>query len=369
MSKSIMFIALDTAKDFHDVALAEEGRLGEVRHYGRIDSSLSSLDKLVRKLSAPGRTLHFVYEAGPCGFHLYRHLTEKGISCAVIAPSKTPKKSGDRVKTNRRDAISLARLERAGELTHISVPSAEDEAMRDLVRARTDAVRAHTKARQQLSAFLLRLGIKYNSRTAWSAQHKRFIADISLPFPAQQIVFQEYVDAISEAAERVERLTEQITTLLPEWKLSPLVDALQALRGVSLITAVTVVAEILDFSRFSHPRELMSYLGLVPSEYSTGEKRRPGAITKAGNGPVRRALVESAWAYHFPARVSRDLERRQQQVSKKIRQISWKAQQRLCARYRKLCRRGKIKQQVVTAIARELAAFIWAIAREVKIAA
>ena len=187
MKKSTMFIALDTAKDFHDVALAEEGRLGEVRHYGTIDSSLASLDKLVRKLSAPGHTLHFVYEAGPCGYTIYRHLTKKGISCAVVAPSKIPRKSGDRVKTNRRDAISLARLERAGELTHVSVPCPEDEAMRDLVRARTDAVRAHTKARQQLSAFLLRLGIKYNSRTAWSPQHKRFIADLSLPFPARTV--------------------------------------------------------------------------------------------------------------------------------------------------------------------------------------
>ena len=205
MNHSTIFIGLDTAKDFHDVAIAEEGRAGEVRHYGQIDSSLAALDKLVRKLSAPGRTLHFVYEAGPCGYTIYRHLTGKGLCCAVVAPSKTPRKSGDRVKTNRRDAISRARLERAGELTHVYVPCPEDEAMRDLVRARTDAVRAHTKARQQLAAFLLRCGIKYNSRTAWSPQHKRFIADISLPFPAQQIVFQEYVEAISDAEQMDDR--------------------------------------------------------------------------------------------------------------------------------------------------------------------
>lgn len=214
-----------------------------------------------------------------------------------------------------------------------------------------------------VSVFVTTRGRPGHHSTSDSSPTSRFLSR------REPFVFQEYVNAISEAAERVERVTEQITTLLPEWRLAPVVDALQALRGVSLITAVIIVAEILDFSRFAHLRELMSYLGLVPSEYSTGEKRHPGAITKADNGPVRRALVESAWAYHFPARVSRDLERRQQKLPKRIREISWKAQQRLCARCRKLCRRGKIKQQVVTAIARELSAFIWAIAREVKIAA
>jgi transposase len=364
-----MYIGLDVHKPFIDIAIAEEGRAGEVRHFGKITSDLAALDKLVRKLSAKGTSLHFVYEAGPCGYTIYRHLTQKKLFCAVIAPSKTPRKSGERVKTDRRDAISLARLERAGELTHVHVPRPEDEAMRDLVRARTDAVHAHTQARQQLAAFLLRLGIRYNSKTDWSQKHQRFIADIALPSPAQQIAFQEYVEAISETAARVERITSQIMTLLPDWRLNPLVEALQALRGVSLITAVICVAEIGDFSRFAHPRELMSYLGLVPSEHTSSGKRRVGSITKAGNAHVRWALVESAWAYHFPARVSRDLVRRQQRLPKKIREISWKAQLRLCAKYRKLCARGKLKQQVVTAIARELAAFIWAIAGEVKLPA
>jgi transposase len=367
MRKSIMYIGLDVHKDSIDVALADEGRTGEVRHYGRIPGDLDALDKVVRKLSSPGKRLHFVYEAGPCGYTIYRHHSRRGYSCLVIAPSKTPRKSGDRVKTDRRDAISLARLERAGELTPVFVPREEDEAMRDLTRAREDAMRAERRARQQLSAFLLRHAIRYTGKSAWTKPHLRWLSEIRLPSPAQQIVFQEYTDAISEAAARVTRLTEQIEALLPAWRMAPVVAALQALRGVSLVTAVTCVAEIGDLTRFTNPRQLMSYLGLVPGEHSTGKQRRPGEITKAGNSHVRRVLVESAWAYRYPARVTRIIRLRQERLPKAVRQIAWRAQLRLCARYRRLSARGKVKQQVVTAIARELAAFMWAIAREVPI--
>ncbi len=222
-----------------------------------------------------------------------------------------------------------------------------------------------TRARQQLQALLLRHDIRYTGRTPWSAPHLRWLADIKLPHPAQQITFQEYVTAIDEAAERVARLTHQVEELLPSWRMAPVVEALQALRGVALITAVCMVAEVGDLTRFTNPPQLMAYLGLVPAEHSSGERRCQGAITTAGNSHVRRMLVESAWAYRVPARVTPIIQKRQQGLPKTVREIAWKAQLRLCARYRRLSRKGKSKQLVVTAIARELAAFMWAIAREV----
>jgi transposase len=367
VKNSTIYVGLDVHKDSISISTAEAGRAGEVRHYGQIDGEPSSLDKVIRKLQPKARHLRFVYEAGPCGYALYRHLSAQGFHCSVIAPSQTPRKAGDRVKTDRRDATSLARLERGGELTYVHVPTPEDEAIRDLIRARQDAKRAETRARQQLLALLLRNGIRYAGRTTWTPAHERWIARLKLPQPAQQIAFQEYVSAISEAAARVARLTKQITQLLPQWKWSPVVEALQALRGVAQMTALITVAEIGDISRFANPRQLMSYLGLTPSEYSSGGKRRPGEITKAGNSYVRRVLVESAWAYSHPARVTPILQKRLEKQTKRIREISWQAQLRLCGKYRKLAGKGKVKQQVVTAVARELVGFIWAIAREVKI--
>lgn len=237
--------------------------------------------------------------------------------------------------------------------------------MRDLIRAREDAKRAEVRARQQLQALLLRNGINYAGKTSWTPAHERWIARLKLPLPAQQVAFQEYVSAINEAAARVQRLTAQILELLPDWKWAPVVEALQALRGVAQLTAIITVAEIGDISRFQSARQLMSYLGLVPSEHSTGKRRKLGEITKAGNSHVRRVLVESAWAYSHPARVTPILQKRLQRQTKKIREISWKAQLRLCGKYRKLKQRGKPQQQTVTAVARELVGFIWAIAREV----
>jgi len=363
------FIGMDVHKDGIQIAIAQRGRNGEVRNYGRIDATLEALDKLVRKLVSKGGVLHFVYEAGPCGYKIYRHLTARGYDCAVVAPSRIPKKSGDRIKNDRRDACTLARLDRAGELPPVYVPLAEDEAIRDLTRAREDAKIDEKKSKQRLLSFLLRSGYRYTGRSAWSQAHMRWLSDIKMAHPSQQIVLQEYIDTITECRLRVDRLTEQIRQLLPQWRMFPVVEALQSLRGVSLIVAATTIAEVGDLQRFENPAELMSYLGLVPSEHSSGQKTRRGSITKSGNGHVRRVLVEAAWAYRFPARTSRVLLKRQEGLPQEVCDISWKAQLRLCSRYRKLWIKGKPKQVIVTAVARELCAFMWAIANKIKVSA
>ena len=283
----------------------------------------------------------------------------------VAAPSMIPKKSGDRIKNDNRDAVMLARLLRAGDLTAVFVPNAQDEAMRDLSRARGDAVIVAKKAKQRLKAFLLRNSVVFAGRSQWSKAYFRWLADIAMPHPAQQIALQEYIDAVHESLRRVDRLTDQIRQMVTGWRLAPMVKALQAARGVSLVVAVTVLAELGDLGRFKKPSQLMAYLGLVPSEHSSGPNIRRGGITKTGNGHVRKVLVEAAWAYRMQARVSRVLLKRQQGVPQKVCRIAWKAQLRLCARYRRLTAKGKPKQKVVTAIARELSAFLWAIAKQV----
>ena len=366
MNNSITSVGLDVHKDSIEIAVAEHGGSQEVRRYGKIAGDLVSLDKAVRKLQSKGTELRFVYEAGPCGYDIYRHLTKLGHSCAVVAPSMVPKKKGDRVKTDRRDAVSLARLNRAGELTPVYVPREEDEAMRDLSRAREDAVTAQKRARQRLCAMLLRLGFRY-SRSAWTPAHFRWFSTLKMPHPAQQIAFQEYIHAVQESTERVDRLTEQILKLMPEWRLAPVVKALQAMRGVAPMTATITMAELGDLGRFENPRQLMAYLGLVPSENSSGKKERRGEITKTGNGHVRRVLVEAAQSYHHPARISRNLLQRQEGIPQPIRDIAWKALVRQRGRYRKTIARGKTWNKVVTAIARVLSAFLWAIAKEVQI--
>ncbi len=367
MEKCITYVGLDVHKNSIAVAFADAGCDSEPRPYGIIDSDLASLDKVARKLVSRGSEPRFVYEAGPCGYEIYRHLKRHKFECIVAAPSLIPRKSGDRIKNDRRDAKMLARLYRAGELTPVYVPSSEDEAMRDLSRAREDAKRAERKARQQLGAFLLRHGYRYSGLSQWTLTHWRWISDIKMTHAAQQFTLQEYVDAVRSSAERVERITEQIRLLAGEWRLGPVVEALQALRGVSLIVAVSVVSELGDLSRFDNPRKVMAYLGLIPSLYSTGETIRRGPITKTGNAHARQMLTEAAWAYRMPARVGRRLRDRQQKLPEKVWQIAWKAQVRLCARYARLVARGKSCQVAITAVARELAAFMWAIARTVEV--
>lgn len=364
--KKIAHIGLDVHKDSIAVAIADSGKNTEARSYGNIINKSDAIDKLIRKLQSSGNELRFVYEAGPCGYTIYRHLKSKGLHCTVVAPSLIPKKSGDRIKTDKRDAVNLARLFRAGELTSIYVPTEEDEAMRDLVRARADIKKIERTAQQRLMAFLLRHGIHYNGKTRWTKPYINWLAGIKVDHPAQQIVLQEYIDTFKECKNRIIRITDQIKLLAAEWSRAPYVEAYQALRGVALISAVTIVSEIGDMSRFKKPKEFMAFLGLVPSEHSSGGTVRRGGITKTGNVHVRKVLVEGAWTYRMRARKTNLILKRQEGLSEKICEISWKAQTRLCSRYRRLFARGKNTKLIVIAIAREMSAFIWAIDKEIR---
>jgi transposase len=362
MEHNIIYVGLDVHKDTIAVAVAEGGDRSEVRDYGKIANTPAALKALCIKLARNGGKLRFCYEAGPCGYGIQRQLSAAGHECVVVAPSLIPRKPGDRIKTDRRDAINLAKLHRAGELTSVWIPDPSHEAIRDLVRARLAAVRVLRQARQQLSGFLLRHGHHYN-RPAWTLMHRRWLAGLKFEQAAHYIVLEDCIAAVEAATARRDRLEAHIEAALEGWSLAPVVKALQSLRGLALVAAATLVAELGDITRFANPRQFMAYLGLVPSEHSSGEARRQGGITKAGNGAARRMLIEAAWSYRFPARISRDLLLRQESLAKPIRDIAWKAQERLCRRYRRLTLAGKLKTVVIAAIARELSGFVWAIAK------
>jgi transposase len=361
-------VGLDTHKATISVALAESGRSGEVRYYGQIANRPAAVERLARRLGKARGRLRFSYEAGPCGYGLYRQLVALGHECVVIAPSLIPRAPGERVQTDRRDALKLARSDRAGELVAIRVPDPADEAMRDLVRGRESAVAALTRARQQLHGFLLRQGRIYPGKTHWTRTHRRWLAGLAFEHDAHAILFQEQLETIAEAEARRDRLTGEIERLCTVWSRRPLVEALQAMRGIALVSAVTLVAEIGDFRRFARPRQLMAYLGLVPSEASSGKRVRRGAITRTGNARVRRILDEAAWTYLAKPRIGAALARRQAALAKPVRDIAWNAQLRLCHRFRHLLAKGKPRPLAVTAVAREMVGFLWAIACHIETA-
>lgn len=361
------YIGLDVHKETIAVAVAEEGRGAPVYH-GETPNKPKAVGKLIERLSAQygGERLLFVYEAGPCGYGLYRQIVATGHECEVVAPSLIPRKAGERVKTDRRDALGLARQSRSGDLTAVWVPDAEQEAIRDLTRARSDMKAMETKARQRLGAYLLKHGHVYEGKSRWTQAHFRWLERVKFDSPVQQLVLEEYIDAVKRAGRQVADLEGRMREALTGWSLQPVAEGLMALRGVGLITAMTTLAELGDITRFDSPRKLMAFLGLVPSEHSTGNSRRQGAITLTGNGHVRRILTEAGWQYQYPARKTRDIQKRAEQTSPRVQAMAWEAQKRLCGRYRQLMRAGKVKNQVTTAVARELVGFIWAIACEVK---
>ena len=362
---SEVFVGIDTSKLRNAVAVAEAGRSSEVRYLGEIDTTDAATRKLVAKLAAKYDKVTFCYEAGPTGYGLYRLIKSLGHDCIVVAPSLIPSKPGDRVKTNRRDAVNQARLLRAGELTAVWVPDEHHEAIRDLSRAREAAVDDLKSKRQQVSSLLLRLGLHYPGKKTWGKAHRNWLASQKIAHREQRFVFEELLGAERQAQDRADRLEAAIRAAVPEWSLAEVVTALQAMRGIDLVSAVTILAEIGDLSRFASPRELMGYLGLVPSERSTGDSVKRGPITKAGNRRARRILVEASWSYRHPPRVGREKQMKVEAASEPVRAIAWKAQTRLSGRFRALSKKGKRPTIVVTAIARELCGFIWAIHRAV----
>ena len=348
------------------MAVAEEGRRGEVRDTGVISNDLQAVEKWIgrlRKGHGHDTLLRACYEAGPCGFGLARRLRQIGVDCEVVAPSLTPTRPGDRVKTDRRDARKLARLLRAGELKAVYIPEPADEAIRDLCRARTDAVDDRRRSRHRLKGFLLRHGYRYQGKTSWSAAHERYLRELVLAHPAMKVILEEYLISIRAAGERIARCELAMRDLLERWRLAPAVQALMAMKGFQTVAAMILVSELGAIARFSHPRQVMAYLGLIPSENTSSDKRRQGVITKCGNAHARWLLVECAQHYVAPPKVSKELSRRQEGQSREVRAISWRAQNRLHGRFMRLSARRLQRNKALVAIARELCGFIWELLR------
>lgn len=365
--KKILYIGLDVHKDSISISIAQAGRNGEVRAYGKIANAIHAVEKFLTKLRKEhGKDLemHFCYEAGPCGYVLVRRFRQWGIDCIVVAPSKIAKRSGDRVKTDRRDAEKLARLLRAGELEAIYIPEPTDEAMRDLCRARTDAVDDQRRAKQRLKSFLLQHGYHYQGKAIWGPAHMRYLRELVLPHPAMKAILEESLIAIDNAASRVKRCEASMQGLLQTWRLKPAVDALMAFKGFQLVAAMITISELGALPRFDHPRQLMGFLGLVPSEHSTGTGRRQGGITKCGNPHARWLLIESSQHYAMPPKVSKELSKRQEGQLASVIKTSWAAQNRLHHRLMRLLARRVHRNKALVAVARELVAFIWDALRE-----
>lgn len=360
------YIGIDSHKEQNTVAIAFAGR-GDPELYGKAPADLDAFVRVLRRILAKynlaKEDVAVCYEAGPTGFVLVRRLRELGFECEVAAPSLIPVRASDRVKTDRRDARKLAGLFRAGELVFVHVPDVADEVIRDVCRARTDAVDVQSRTRQQLGAMLLRNGHRYAGLSAWSEPHMRYLRELVLPDPAQKLVLEEYLQRVDASAAQVERIEGQMNLLLGGWQRRKFVEALQGFRGFQMVAAMVVASELGDLMRFDHPRQLMAYLGLVPDEDSSGGRRRQGGITKCGNGHVRWMLVEVAHHYRLPPKISKELSRRQEGLDREVRAVSWRAQNRLHRRFARLALRGLHRNKVVVAVARELAAFIWELAR------
>jgi transposase len=365
MKAITLYLGLDVHKDSITIAIAQAGREGEIRLFGTITHDLGRLENaLIRIRKAhPGARLEVAYEAGPCGFGIARRLKQLRVPCLVAAPSLIPKQPGSPFKTDKRDARAIARLLRAGELTAVYIPEPTDEAIRDLCRARTDAVDDLRRCRLRLKAFLLRHGYRYQGKANWSQPHMRYLRELVLPHPAMKAILEEYLQGIDAAHQRVQRIEASMLGLLETWRLKPAVQALMAFRGFQLVAAMVTVSELGDLHRFAHPRQLMTYLGLVSTEYSSGDHQHLGGISRCGNGHQRWILTECAEHYALPPKVSKELARRQEAQPPEVRALSWKAQCRLHLRFTRLLARRLHRNKAKVAIARELCGFIWALLR------
>lgn len=360
-----LYIGLDVHKDSITIAIAPAGRSSEVRVFGTITNDLHALERALSRIrqAHPGSSLEVAYEAGPCGFGIARRLKQLDVPCLVAAPSLIPKQPGAPFKTDKRDARTIARLLRAGELVAVYIPEPTDEAIRDLCRARTDAIDDLRRCRLRLKSFLLRHGYRYQGKANWSQAHLRYLRELVLPHPAMKTILEEYLQGIDAAQERVGRIEQSMQTLLAGWRLAPAVAALMAFRGFQLVAAMITVSELGDIHRFAHPRQLMTYLGLVSTEHSSGPRQQLGAISRCGNGHARWLLTECAEHYALPPKVSKELARRQEGQPRHVRDLSWKAQNRLHLRFNRLLARRLQRNKAKVAVARELCGFVWALLR------
>jgi len=365
MKAITLYLGLDVHKDSITIAIAQPGSKGEVRSFGTITNDLHALEKALARIrkAHPTARLETCYEAGPCGCGIARRFQQWKVPCRVAAPSLIPKHPGAPFKTDKRDAQKLARLLRAGELTAVYVPEPTDEAIRDLCRARTDAIDDLKRCRLRLKSFLLRHGYRYQGKANWSQAHMRYLRELVLPHPAMKAILEEYLQGIDAAHDRVGRLEASMLDLLEDWRLKPAVNALMAFKGFQIVAAMITVSELGDIHRFAHPRQLMTYLGLVSVEHSSGPKQNLGGISRCGNGHLRWLLIECSQHYAVPPKISMHLSRRQQDQPQSVRALSWKTQNRLHRRFKALLARRLHRNKVKVAVARELCGFIWALLR------